>query len=189
MFLAWLPFLFALGLYDSVRRRSSRLQIGVLAGAWLLFLPNAPYLVTDLIHVMSVPPVPLWYDAMMFGMCAWTGLALGLASLLLVHRVARDAIGEKLSWALLVPVLSLVSFGIYLGRFVRHNSWDAVVRPGQTLQEIVAPLADPRANPRFVGVVVLYTVFLMLAYLVVYTVLELRLEPAQRSSPEERRRI
>jgi uncharacterized membrane protein len=187
--LAWLPFLFALGLYDGVRRGRPRLQLGLLVAAWLLFLPNAPYVITDLIHLESLPPVPLWYDAMMFGACAWTGLALGMASLLLVHRVARDTIGEKLSWALLVPTLALVSLGIYLGRFVRLNSWDAVLRPGRVAHVIATPLTDPSAHPRFVGVVVLFTVFLILVYLVVYTVLELRLEPAERASPEERRRI
>ena len=187
--LAWMPFLFALALYDGAKRGRPRLQLLALGIAWLLFLPNAPYVLTDLIHLRSLPPVPLWYDAMMFGACAWTGLALGMGSLLLVHRVARNAIGDALSWALLVPVLSLVSFGIYLGRFVRLNSWDAITRPGRVAHMIAAPLADPLAHRSFVGVMVLFTVFLMLAYLVVYTVLELRLEPAERPSPEERRRI
>jgi uncharacterized membrane protein len=159
------------------------------AGLWLLFLPNAPYVLTDLIHLHESPRVPLWYDAMMFSACAWTALALGIGSLLLVHQVARRRIGELLSWALLVPVLSLASLGIYLGRFVRLNSWDALTRPGHVAHVITAPLGDPLGHPRFLVVTTLFTVFLILTYLVVYTVAELRLEPEDQAARRNRRQV
>jgi uncharacterized membrane protein len=189
LFLAWLPFLFALALYDRAERGRSRVQLAVLAGLWLLFLPNAPYVLTDLIHLHESPRVPLWYDSMMFAACAWTALALGIGSLLLVHQVARRRIGEKLSWALLVPVLSLVSLGIYLGRFVRLNSWDALTRPGRVAHVIAVPLSDPFAHPKFLVVTTLFTLFLILTYLVVYTVAELRLEPGDQAATRTRRRV
>jgi uncharacterized membrane protein len=187
--LAWLPFLFALLLYDGDRRRRSRLQLGALVVLWLLFLPNAPYLLTDIIHLTPLPPVPLWYDALMFVACAWTGLALGIGSLLLVHNVARRRIGERLSWLLLVPVLALVSLGIYLGRVVRLNSWDALLRPGHVAHVLATPLRDPLAHQRFLVVEVLFTVFLILAYLLVYTVIELRLEHGDQATRSPRRRV
>jgi uncharacterized membrane protein len=189
MFLAWLPLLFALALVASDRRGRSRLQLGVLGGLWLLFLPNAPYVLTDFVHLGPSPPVPLWYDALMFTACAWTGLALGIGSLLLVHRVARHRIGERLSWLLLGPVLALVSLGIYLGRFVRLNSWDALTRPGRVADVIATPLRDPLAHPRFLVVTTLFTLFLILTYLVVYTVAELRLEPEDQAATRNRRRV
>jgi uncharacterized membrane protein len=189
LFLAWLPFVFALALYDRDERRRSRVQLGLFAALWLLFLPNAPYLLTDLIHLHESPRVPLWYDAMMLSACAWTGLALGIGSLLLVHQVARRRIGEKLSWALLLPVLSLVSLGIYLGRFVRLNSWDALTRPGHVAHVIGVPLSDPFGHPRFFVVTTMFTLFLILAYLVVYTVAELRLEPEDQAATRNRRRV
>jgi uncharacterized membrane protein len=189
IFLAWLPFVFALALYDRDERGRSRVQLGLFAGLWLLFLPNAPYLLTDLVHLRESPEVPLWYDAMMLSACAWTGLALAIGSLLLVHQVARRRIGEKLSWALLVPVLSLVSLGIYLGRFVRLNSWDALTRPGHVAHVIRVPLSDPLGHPRFLVVTTMFTLFLILAYLVVYTVAELRLEPEDQAARRNRRRV
>jgi uncharacterized membrane protein len=189
LFLAWLPFLFALLLYDGDRRGRPRLQLGVLAVLWLLFLPNAPYLLTDIIHLTPLPPVPLWYDALMFVACAWTGLALGIGSLLLVHGVARRGLGERASWLLLVPVLALVSLGIYLGRVVRLNSWDALLHPGRVAQVIASPLRDPLAHPRFLVVETLFTVFLILAYLLVYTVVELRLEHGDQATRSQRRRV
>jgi uncharacterized membrane protein len=191
LFLAWLPFVFALALYDADRRGRPRVIVAVLAAAWLLFLPNAPYLLTDLIHLdgHTDPGVPLWYDAIMFGVCGWTGLALAIGSLRLVHTVARRRLGAAVSWILFVPTLALVSFGIYLGRFVRLNSWDAISRPGHVAHLVAAPLRDPAANPRFVGVTVLFTVFLMVSYLVVYTVSELRLEPEEQGATRSGRRV
>jgi uncharacterized membrane protein len=188
LFLAWLPFLFALALYDADRRGASRLLRGGLAAAWLLFFPNAPYVVTDLIHLRLLPPVPILFDAILLGASAWTGLALGIGSLLLVHRVARRRIGEWTSWALMTPVLALASLGIYLGREVRLNSWDALTQPGHVARVIATPLRDPHAHPRFFVLTLLLTVFLMVTYLVVYTVAELRLEP-EDSARRKRRTV
>jgi uncharacterized membrane protein len=190
LFLAWLPFVFALALYDADRKRRPRILRGGLALLWLLFLPNAPYLLTDLVHFDSHadPGVPRWYDAIMFGACGWTGLALAIGSLLLVHTVARKRLGAGVSWILFVPTLALVSFGIYLGRFVRLNSWDAIFRPAHFAHVVATPLRDPAGHPRFVGVTVLFTVFLMVSYLVVYTVAELRLEPEEHGATRSRRR-
>jgi uncharacterized membrane protein len=188
--LAWLPFLFALALYDADRRRTgTRIGRLVLGALWLLFFPNAPYLVTDLIHLNANADVgiPQWYDVILLSMFAWTGLALGIGSLLLVHHVARRRIGEWTAWAALVPTLALVSFGIYLGRFVRLNSWDPISRPGRVVHAAWEPLRDPLGHPKAVAVTVLFTVFLMVTYLVVYTVAELRVDPEEGATRHRRR--
>jgi uncharacterized membrane protein len=187
LFLAWLPFVFALALYDADRRGSSRIVRGALAALWLLFFPNAPYVVTDLIHLRPLPPVPILFDAILLGASAWTGLALGIGSLLLVHRVARRRLGEWTSWILLTPVLGLASLGIYLGREVRLNSWDALTRPGRVAHVVATPLRDPLGHPRFFALTLLLTVFLIVTYLVVYTVAELRLEPEDGARRHRRR--
>jgi len=186
--LAWIPFLLALALYAADRRGSARLTRGLLGGLWLLFLPNAPYVMTDFIHLGPVAPIPLWYDAMLFTSFAWTSLALGIGSVLLVHEVVRHRIGDLLSWAALLPVFVLTSMGVYLGRFVRLNSWDALTRPGRVLHVVAVPLRDPQNHPRLLVVTVIFTLFLIVTYLVVYTVVELRLAPEERAAIEDRRR-
>src|SRR5207244_2346458 len=126
--LAWVPFTLALAA-DARARRKLDLGVVALGVLWLLFFPNAPYMLTDFIHLQSSPTAPLWYDALMLSAFAWTGLLLGFASLYLMQMVWRRAAGSVLSWLGVVAALGLAGFGVYLGRFVRFNRWDALVRP------------------------------------------------------------
>ena len=172
--LAWIPFLVALVFYDSWRRRRSGIALAVLAALWLLFLPNAPYMVTDLVHLGRISGAPLWYDGAMIAAFAGTGLLLGLGSVFLMHTVAQRSLGPTLGWLVLVPVLALCSAGVVLGRFARLNSWDAVARPGHLGRFLVDHAADPLASRRAVAATVGYAVFLLFAYVVLYTVSSLR---------------
>ena len=176
LLLAWIPFLLALVFYDGFRRQRSRVGLGAVGCLWLLFLPNAPYMVTDLVHLGRIPGAPLWFDAAMIAAFAATGLLLGLASVSLVHAVALRVLGPVAGWGALLPVLALCSVGVVLGRFGRLNSWDALVRPARLGDLLAGHLADPRADGRALAVVVAYTAFLMLAYLVLYSLSSLRLE-------------
>src|SRR5262245_19655805 len=145
LFLAWLPALGAFAIYNLQRRRSwiSWLLISVCAVFWLAFFPNAPYLVTDIIHLRQNKLVPLWFDLLLFVAFAWTGFFLGLISLLLMQEIVRKAAGIKASWLFALVVLGLSSFGIYLGRFLRWNSWDLFLNPGRLLVDVSAQAQDP----------------------------------------------
>ena len=174
--LAWIPFLLAVAFYDGWRRGRSRTLLAVLAGLWLLFLPNAPYMVTDLVHLGRISGAPLWYDGAMISAFAGTGLLLGLGSVFLFHAVALRTFGGRWGWALLLPVLALCSAGVVLGRFGRLNSWDALVRPGRLGAFLAAHVADPIASTRAIVATGAYAAFLALAYVVLYTVSSLRPE-------------
>ncbi|HEY4347402.1 MAG TPA: DUF1361 domain-containing protein [Gaiellaceae bacterium] len=182
LFLAWIPVVFALGVFASARR-GKRLVAWVLAVPWLLFFPNAPYLLTDFIHLQESPAVPLWYDGLMLSAFAWTALALGFASLFLMQSVVRAAAGTAASWLGVVAVLALGSFGVYIGRFIGFNSWDALLHPGR-----VADVIDHRvqSNPRLIGSMLALTGFLTVAYAVYYCFARLRLEldrPSRAQQP------
>jgi uncharacterized membrane protein len=172
--LAWIPFVLALAFYDTWRRGRSRILLALLGVLWLLFLPNAPYMVTDLVHLGRISGAPLWYDGAMIAAFAGTGLLLGLGSVFLVHTVALRTLGARLGWVGLVPVLALCSAGVVLGRFARLNSWDAVTRPGQLVHLLLAHAGDPLASRRALAATAGYAVFLVLAYVVLYTVSSLR---------------
>jgi uncharacterized membrane protein len=169
--LAWIPLLLALFVYDAARRGASRWALGSAGLAWLLFFPNAPYLMTDFQLLRDWTEAPIWYDVVLLSTAAWTGLTLGFASLYLVHVVVRRTLGAATVWAGVAIVLTLTSFGIYLGRFERWNSWDVVSRPGPLLRSVADRLTDP--DPRTAGVTIVFTAFLALAYAAFYSVIRL----------------
>jgi uncharacterized membrane protein len=169
LFLAWIPLLLALLLYERARAGASWRALAPLGLLWLAFFPNAPYLITDLKHLGHGGQVPVLYDVLLLSAAAWLGLLLGLISLFLVHGVARRLVGVLDAWALVVAVLALSSFGIYLGRVQRWNSWDLVVHPASIGDQIVSGLLHPLSHPRPIGLTVLFTSFLLVSYLALYS--------------------
>jgi uncharacterized membrane protein len=179
LFLAWVPLGFALlarGLASSTPRRTWLLM---LAGAgWLLFFPNAPYILTDLMHLARVRPgsaAPLWYDLLLHLTVAMTGLFVGFASLALMQGLVTRTCGKLAGWAFAVVSLALSGFGIYLGRFLRWNSWDVLRAPVLLFTDIVDRLIHPLSNPRAYGFSVVCFVFLLLTYLMCVSLPRLQL--------------
>jgi uncharacterized membrane protein len=165
----------------SERRHAATLQ-GVWFAVWLLFLPNAPYIVTDFIHLAPRPPVPSWYDVVMMVSAAGTGLFLGYSSIADVQAVVSLRFGRRAGWSVAVVALLLSGFGIYLGRFLRWNSWDAVANPGELLHKAAERGLNPMAHPRTIGVSVLYGVGLALGYLALRIFAATRLREHERES-------
>ncbi|HVG23209.1 MAG TPA: DUF1361 domain-containing protein [Thermoanaerobaculia bacterium] len=139
---------------------------------WLLFLPNAPYIVTDFVHLRARPPIPLWYDVLLLISCAGTGLLLGYGSVMLVQRSIARQWSARAGWAVAAFSLVLSAFGIYLGRFVRFNSWEVVTDPMPLFADIVQRLTNPFAYPRTFAVTILYGVALLLGYLGLHVLAE-----------------
>src|SRR5215208_2783635 len=165
LFLAWIPLLAALLATDRARTGAFGPGLAVAGAIWLMFLPNALYMITDLKYAGYSDGVPVLYDVLLFAAAAWTGLVLGLASLLLIHAIARRLVGAIQAWLLVVAVLALCSFGIYLGRVQRWNSWDVFVRP--------VALAHAASGAAFhlrpLAMTILFTCFLVATYLVLYS--------------------
>lgn len=185
LFLAWIPFGLALIVYDGARRGRSSRWLAVVGLAWLLFLPNAPYIVTDFVHLGRHAGAPIWFDATMVAAFAGTGLLLGFLSLSLVQAVVARRLGRGAAWAFVVAVFGLTSVGIYLGRVLRFNSWDALVAPHALLDALWAPLADPYAHRKVLAVLVATTLALAVTYAVLHALGWLR--PVE-DEPHERRR-
>jgi uncharacterized membrane protein len=168
LFLAWIPFVLSLGVAAIHGRGGPRPLLWVLGAGWLLFLPNAPYILTDFIHLGGVGGAPLWFDAALIGTFAATGLALGLASLLLVHHVVEARAGRVVGWAVAVNSLVLSAIGIYLGRFPRFNSWDVVTDPHGLVAVVLQRLADPLGNPFLLRFGVVMSTLLLGSYVIAW---------------------
>jgi uncharacterized membrane protein len=177
LFLAWVPLVFALVAYDRYRRGVPLLRLAPALALWLVFLPNAPYIVTDFIHLTADPEAPLWFDGVVLSAFAWTGALVGFVSLYLVHAVVRHRFGLRAGWAGAFGALALTSAGVYLGRFLRWNSWDVVIRPGRRLAEVAPHLTDPAALTRAGATTLLLTLLLVATYGLFYALIGLRLEP------------
>lgn len=170
LFLAWIPFIMSYFAHTiSWKRIWLYIVIPVITIPWLLFFPNAPYMLTDLQDLVRSGGVgaPLWYDVIILVWCSWTGMLLGVISLYLMHDIITRAFGRFSGWAFVLVVSGLSSFGIYIGRFVRLNSWDILQRPTETAMEILGLVIDP--SMRLAAFTALYTFFFLFVYLLLYS--------------------
>ena len=182
LFLAWLPMIFALLACESYQRASVRsLRFLFLAGAWLLFFPNAPYIFTDLIHLTTRFYRHFWVDLSLILLCALTGLILGFVSLYLMQSVVRRMLGRAASWVFIGVVAVLSGFGVYLGRILRFNSWDVLFKPRQLYHGIGNWVADPLATSTSLAFPVLFATFVFVTYVMLFALTHLQetQKPAQ----------
>jgi uncharacterized membrane protein len=97
--------------------------------AWLLFIPNSFYIITDLVHFTHIRTAPKWFDLLLIFSFAWNGILCGIISLRRVESLMILLRGKQFSVFLVFVVMWLCSFGIYIGRFLRYNSWDIITNP------------------------------------------------------------
>ena len=170
--LAWVPLALSMALIGGWAK--GRLGRWLLVGTWFLFFPNAPYMVTDLIHLRPRAPVPLWFDAVMIFCFAMTALCLAFVSLFVVHRVVEQRRGRAVGWSFVGLISLFTGFGVYLGRFQRWNSWDPMVRPGAIVADLAGRVLSPPSHPRTLAVTFVVAAMFGTAYLVLFTLAALR---------------
>jgi uncharacterized membrane protein len=169
LFLAWVPVMTAVPIYALRARDAKRpLLLAALCILWFLFFPNAAYIITDIQHLHPRPGVPYWYDMIMIMSFALTGWFLGYLSLYLMQEVVRGWLGRAASWIFALGMLGLSSYGIYLGRFLRWNSWDVLLSPLTTIGD-AARVAHPMKNPQALAFSATFFAFSLVCYLIVYS--------------------
>ena len=163
LLLAVVPY--AISTMLTVARGPLRARILVPAGAaWLLFFPNAPYILTDFFHLEARAGVPLWYDLVLIVSCAWNGLMLAYASLSDMQRLVQQRLGFWPGWVFAAVALLLSGFGIYLGRYMRFNSWNIITNPIALFFDIMNRVLHPFSFPGTWGMTFLFGLFLLLGY-------------------------
>ena len=135
LFLAWIPFQLSVTLTESANR--NKWYSYFLLFSWLLFFPNALYIITDLIHLdESKGDVPVWYDAILLFTCSITGLIMAFVSLFQVEIFLKKNISTRHTGKIVMAALFLGSFGVYVGRFLRWNSWSIITKPQMLLSDL-----------------------------------------------------
>lgn len=160
LFLAILPLVFS----EIVRRTDSRAARWSLGAVWFLFFPNAPYILTDFVHLKPKDGVPIWYDLLLLMSCAAVALIMGFVSLQQMQHIVAKARGAVTGWIFVVITLFSAGFGIYLGRFLRWNSWDIVMNPVGLAWDVIRHLSNPVLHPATYGVTIGFGVLLSLCY-------------------------
>ncbi len=167
LFLAWIPYWIAISIKGFYKLSNSKILAWTLIGAWLVFFPNAPYIITDLLHLRNRYNIPHWYDLMLIVSFAWTGLMLGLISLHEVRIFIKELYSESLSWFITLGSTILCGFGIYLGRCLRFNTWDILTNPIELTHDILISMTDSMA----LKITLVFSIFLLLGYLTLNTLI------------------
>jgi uncharacterized membrane protein len=184
LFLAWIPYILSLQMRRISARgfstRRAKIITAVIGAAWLCFYPNAPYILTDFIHVIETPPprelfhplitsnAILWYDIILSSAFAFTGHIIGLISLAVLHIVLNAITKPRVGWAVVACAVLMGGYGIYLGRFERLNSWDILKHPFSTVRTVSINLFNAKA----VLFALCFGFLILLTYLIVYALYE-----------------
>jgi uncharacterized membrane protein len=166
IFFVWNLFLAAMPLGISsllVQTKGKGIQ-WLLFTAWLLFFPNALYIVTDLVHLTDRHPVPFWFDMILVFSAAINGLIMAYASLQQVELFLGTKFNKQKTGFILSGCFFLGSFGVYIGRFLRWNSWDVLLNPFGLMSEIVQHIINPFQHSRTWGMTIILTVFFSIFY-------------------------
>lgn len=164
LFLAIVPYLLTASISSQKRGKIQRLKIIGVSMVWLLFFPNAPYILTDLFHLRIETSVPKWFDLILIISFAWTGLLYGFLSLMKIEKLYTNFFTKRQVEWLSSSILFLASFGVYLGRYLRWNSWDVVNNPSSLLFDISDRVINPFEHPRTWGVTILFGILLNIIY-------------------------
>lgn len=175
LLLAWIPLLFAVPIYLMRTRGVHRPKLLLLLSAiWFFFYPNAPYLITDLVHLKTRLPVPRWYDLILMMSFAWTGVFLGVFSLYLMQEVVRSWRGRAASWFFALTMLALGALGVFIGRFWRWNSWEVFTRPlGLAMDTVKRLKLEKMEWIELASFSATFFAFSLLTYLTIYTLTHL----------------
>lgn len=158
LILAFVPALLAIPLLWRPHRRTGAWWAGI--AAFVLFLPNAPYVVTDLIHirfnaglaesdaVLVAGVLPIFAAFVLLGMGSY------LFCMQAILREVRSVRPHVERWAVELPVHAICALGIVLGRIARLNTWDTVTQPVGTAETVFATLTWRGAPVAFAAVFV-----------------------------------
>ncbi|MCU7548567.1 DUF1361 domain-containing protein [Chitinophagaceae bacterium LB-8] len=167
LFLAFVPYWISNAVSKRDVWKQSNIKFFAFLTCWLLFLPNSFYIITDLFHLRQNVSIPLWFDLALIFSFAWNGLLMGVISVRQIEKVIEKKWDIETGIWFLYPIMLLNALGIYLGRYLRFNSWDVVTNPSNLIDEIRYLLVHPIRNRFDWGMIFCYAVLMTLIYVTV----------------------
>lgn len=166
LFLAWLPYAFTNWAQLRPKWRTGK-RFVLLFTVWLLFIPNSFYIITDLFHLGYNFSVPIWFDLVLILSFAWNGLLLGLLSVRQMEKMMQRYLPGRHELLFIYPVMWLNALGVYIGRYLRFNSWDVITNPFVLIADILDLLVHPIQYRTAWGMIACFSVFMTLMYIAV----------------------
>jgi uncharacterized membrane protein len=164
LFLAFIPWAVSSMIILKPALRKNRTVLFFSVVIWLLFFPNAPYILTDLFHLKARASVPIWFDLVVILSFAWTGLIFGFVSLLDIEMLLKEFFNKRIVNCTIALLLFIGSFGVYIGRYLRWNSWDILQAPFQLLYDVGDRMINPLQHPGTWGMTILMGTLLNLMF-------------------------
>ena len=164
LFLAFIPWSLTTLLILQPKLQENKLLVIAVLGVWLIFFPNAPYILTDLFHLSHQSSMPIWFDLVLILSFAWAGLMYGFLSLLDLEEMLSKFMSNRTIAFISIAFMFAGSFGIYIGRYLRWNSWDLLNHPAKLLGDIGDRVINPFDHPRTWGITLFLGIFLSLLF-------------------------
>ena len=163
LFLAWIPY----WLSNSKFRETKSINLISLLfiGTWLLFLPNAPYLLTDLVHFKAMSKTK-WLDLIVLSSYALCGVLLFYLSLKQFKSCFLQNKSKTTQQLINLLILLLSAYGIYLGRELRFNSWDVISNPIGLINSVFSSVFNVNKILHTGALTFIFAVFLYISVIV-----------------------
>jgi len=156
LFLAFVPYVFSRYFAAVVEARHPRYVQVLVFVVWLAFFPNALYLVTDFVHLYEQILLPVWFDIAIVFSYTWIAFFLAFLSLQTIEKTFAKLWTRRQAVGMVCAVLFLSSVGIYIGRYLRWNSWDVVVQPWNIIKDIVSVFGTSATAKDSLGMIVVF---------------------------------
>ena len=164
LFLAFIPWALTSLMVLKPNYQKKPIVVYVLLVAWLIFFPNAPYILTDLFHLRLRYSMPMWFDLVLILSFAWTGLLFGLLSLWDIEKIMARFMKRVWVISISTALLFIGSFGVYIGRYLGWNSWNVINEPYRLMNDIGTRIINPIDHPGAWGMTVVLGLFLNMIY-------------------------
>jgi uncharacterized membrane protein len=165
LFLALVPYLLSKWLTGNPRYIESRWRFSLIFAAWIFFIPNAFYIITDLFHLIPRQGVPLWYDLILLMSFAWSGLIMGVLSVRHMEKAIAYHISSRSELLFIYPIMWLNALGVYIGRYFRYNTWDIVWNPFSLMADIARMIFHPLRHGAAWTMIFFFSILMTLIYL------------------------
>jgi len=166
--LAYIPLLLAEIFYKLDNFQNKNIIKTIVFILWLLFYPNAFYIFTDFMHILDFKSAPLWFDTILLFTFSLNGLFIALKSLSIFHDSINKNLNLKVGF--IIPlIIVFTSIGVYIGRFLRLNSWDILINPINSTRLILERYFHPGEHP----VAIPYTIMMVVLFSLIYYIYRL----------------